>query len=110
MLLRLFYETVAAAASKGIGLCHSESDAASCNPENQKMAERHVMYTRNALCVERILVQSAYSDFPFPAEPLSMDFTLGSDEVQSNSDEEYYWQAVKDTIWCGVLADNYAPH
>lgn len=39
-----------------------------------------------------------------------MDFTLGSDEVHSNSNEDRYWQAVKDSIWRGALADNYAHH
>jgi hypothetical protein len=112
MLLRLFHETIAAAASNGIGLCRSEADAASCKAENKRWLKdtSSPLCTPGMRCVERILMQSVYRDFPFAADPPSMDFTLGSDEVQSNPDEEYYWQAVKDTIWRGVLADNYAPY
>ena len=33
-----------------------------------------------------------------------MDFSLGSDRIRDNSNEEYYWEDVKDTIYRGVLA------
>jgi hypothetical protein len=60
-----------------------------------------IMYIRNSLCVERVFMQLIYREFPLFAKPLSMDFNLGSDESHSNPDEDYYWQAVKDTIWGG---------
>ena len=63
-----------------------------------------VLYTKESLCVEMSVINSVYANWPYAASPPSMDFSLGSDRIRDNPNEEYYWKDVKDTIYRGVLA------
>ena len=104
---RMFHETAAAAASYGIGLCHDYTDRDACKEEIIHLPNRillSVLYTKDSLCVEVILIHSVYAYWPYTASPPSMDFSLGSDRIRDNPNEEYYWEGVKDTIYRGVLA------
>lgn len=106
-LFRMFHETAAAAASYGIGLCHDYTDRDACKEESIHMPDRillSVLYTKDSLCVEMCVINSVYATWPYAASPPSMDFSLGSDRIRDNPNEEYYWEGVKDTIYRGVLA------
>jgi hypothetical protein len=105
-LFRMFHESAAAAASYGLGLCKNYSDQAACDHELTNMPVQtllSVLYTKESLCAEVSLIQSIYWNYPYDSSPPAMDFTLGSDRIHDNPNEEYYWQEVKDTIYRGVL-------
>lgn len=105
-LYRLFRETNAAAASYGIGMCHDYTDQASCREELHNMTSQSMLsvsYTRDALCVELVVISSAYWYLAYPSSPPSMDFSLGSNALHDNPDEAYYWASVRDTIYRGIM-------
>lgn len=92
-LFRMFHETAAAAASYGIGLCHDYTDRDVCKEESIHMPDRvllSVLYTKDSLCVEMSVINSIYANWPYTASPPSMDFSLGSDKIRDNPNEEYY--------------------
>jgi hypothetical protein len=106
-LFRMFHELVAAAASCGIGLCQNYTDTDNCKDETHNMPERtllSILYTKDSLCIELSLIRSAYWNWPYPSSPPALDFSLGSDKIHDNPAEEHYWEAIKYTIYRGVLA------
>ena len=105
-LFRMFHESAAAAASAGLGLCQDYTDPAACDEEELNMPMKtllSVLYTKDSLCVELSVIKSVYWNYPYPSSPPAMDFTLGSNRIRDDPQEEYYWQAVKNTIYRGVL-------
>lgn len=100
-----FHESAGAEAYHGIGVCKEPANQKSCRDEENQMPYMNlltVLYTRNSLCVNGASVKSAYgyaADYTFPT---SMDFSLGSDALHDNPDEEYYWDAVTDRIITAV--------
>lgn len=103
----MFHESAAAAASYGIGLCQDYTDPDNCDNETRNMPERtllSVLYTKDSLCVELSIIKSVYANWPYRSSPPAMDFSLGSDKIHDNPNKEHYWEAMKDTIYRGVLA------
>ena len=92
----IFYETSAAYAGYGYGLCSDYTDRNACKQEQVDMPSDVVMavlYTRTALTVSLSVMKSAY----YLYEPLNrhlLDFSLGYDARSLSADEEDYWDAV----------------
>lgn len=106
-LFRMFHESAAAAASYGIGLCQNYTDEDNCDDETRNLPLRtllSVLYTKDSLCVELSIIKSVYANWPYRSSPPAMDFSLGSDKIHDNPNKEHYWEAMKDTIYRGVLA------
>ena len=91
------YETSAAYAGYGYGLCSDYTDRITCKQEQVDMPSDVVMavlYTRTALTVSLSVMKSAY----YLYEPLDRhlsDFSLGYDARSLSTDEEDYWDAVR---------------
>lgn len=92
----VLYETSAAYAGYGYGLCSDYTDRNACKQEQVDMPSDVVMavlYTRTALTVSLSVIKSAY----YLYEPLDrhlLDFSLGYDARSLSTDEEDYWDAV----------------
>ena len=100
-LFRLIRETAAVQGYYGFGLCQEPFEPAACLDEIRKMDDTNVLtvlYTTQSLCLEVCVMSSAYSIYPYPSEPTSMDFTLGSDAIGESPNDEYYWDAVRKRI------------
>ena len=89
----VLYETNAAYAGYGYGLCSNYTDRNACKGEQSDMPSDVVMailYTRSALTVSLSITKSAY----YLYEPLNrhlVDFSLGYDAQRDGND---YWDAV----------------
>jgi len=105
-IFRLLHESPAAAASYGMRLCRDYTDPNTGDEERRNMPPQAlftVLCTMNSPCIKLTVMNSAYSIWPYPSTPPSMDFTLGSDKIHDNPNDEYYWEAVRDTIMRGML-------
>lgn len=105
-LYRMFRETNAAVASYGIGLCHNWVDDEACSKEVKEMDWADiltVLYTKDALCVETVLIKSAYAYWPRRVLPPTMDFHLGSNVIDEDPDDCTYWSRVNDTVYRGLM-------
>lgn len=93
----VLYETSAAYAGYGYGLCSDYSDKPACKTEQINMPSEVVMavlYTHNVLTVSLSVVKSAY----YLYEPLNrhlLDFDLGYNARSLASNEQDYWNAVR---------------
>ena len=106
-LFRLFRETAAVQGHYGFGLCEKPFQPAACLDEIRKMNSTDVLtifYTRRSLCLEVCVMNSAYSIYPYPSVPTSMDFTLGSDAIREGPNDDYYWEAVRERIVRAIAA------
>lgn len=100
-LFRLFRETAAVQGHYGFGLCQKPFEPDACLDEILKMNDTDILtvvYTRRSLCLEVCAMGSAYSIYPYRSTPTSMDLTLGSDAMNGNPDNAYYWEAVRQRI------------
>jgi hypothetical protein len=100
-LYPLFREPAGAEANYGLGLCQKPFDADDCHDELIKLpfvSVLTVLYTHNALCVEVSDMKSSYAYYACSTIPSSMDFTLGSNALHDNPNEDYYWAAVRERI------------
>ncbi len=92
----LLWQTSAAYAGYGFGLCPSYKDPMACEDEQRKMPEITVMavlYTRTALAVSLSIVWSAYSLWE-PDYRYLIDTELGYD-MKDRYEHEVYWANVK---------------
>ena len=106
-LFRLFRETAAVQGHYGFGLCDTPLDPDTCWDEITKMNDTDILtvvYTRHSLCLEICVMGSAYAIYPYRSVPTSMDLTLGSDALERNPDDEYYWEAVRRRIIAAIAA------
>ena len=93
----VLYETSAAYAGYGYGLCSDYLDKPACKTEQVNMPSEVVMpvlYTHKVLTVSLSIVKSAYYLWEPPYRYLS-DFDLGYDARCLSSDEQDYWNAVR---------------
>lgn len=93
---KVLYETSAAYAGYGYGLCSDYTDPNPCKQEQVDMPSETVMavlYTRTALTVSLSILKSAYYLYE-PLERHLLDFSLGYDARSLSADEEDYWDAV----------------
>lgn len=103
----VLYQTGAAYAGYGFGLCSDYTDRNACKQEQVDMPSDVVMavlYTRTALTVSLSVMKSAY----YLYEPLDrhlLDFSLGYDARCLSADEEDYWDAVESKLE-QILAKN----
>lgn len=92
----MLYQTSAAYAGYGFGLCPSYTDPVACKGEEWDMLPITVMavsYTRTVLTVSLSIVASAYSLWE-PSYRYLIDSELGYD-MRDLLDEEGYWRDVK---------------
>lgn len=91
------YETMAAYAGYGNGLCSNYTDQKACHREQRSMPDDVVMpilYTRNVLTVSLSIMVSAYYLYE-PGHRFLVDFSLGYDARPLRKvNEETYWDAV----------------
>ena len=101
------YETSAAYAGYGLGLCSDYTERNACYQEQVGMPSEVVMavlYTRTVLTVSLSVMKSAY----YLYEPLDrhlLDFSLGYDARTLSADEQDYWDAVGSKLE-EILVDN----
>lgn len=96
----LLYESSAAYAGHGLGLCSDYSNYTACKDEEKRMPGEEIMailYTRSALTVTFSGTKSAYYLWEPPYRHLE-DFSLGHAARHDNPSEEFYWAAVRDRI------------
>ncbi|KAL9107552.1 MAG: hypothetical protein Q9227_007552 [Pyrenula ochraceoflavens] len=89
----LVWETAAAFAGHGFGLCTHPEDTTSCQSEEAGMKEQTVLsvhYSRSALTTSLAILRTA-TDLWEPAYRHREDFSLGHD----SADKDEYWNAVK---------------
>ncbi|KAK4693502.1 hypothetical protein P7C71_g3920, partial [Lecanoromycetidae sp. Uapishka_2] len=92
----IFYETSAAYAGYGYGLCANYKDRETCKHEQQNMPSDVVMavlYTRTVLTVSLSVTKSAYYLYESPQRHIS-NFSLGYNARSQWASEENYWQTV----------------
>ena len=109
--MRMFHETGATAASYRIGLCSNYTDHAGCKEERDRMPLRSIFsiaYTKDSLCAEMARIASAYYVYPYESSPPTMDFNLGSDKLNDNPNERYYWESVRDSVHRAMIT-GFAP-
>jgi len=93
----ILYETSAAYAGYGYGLCSDYTDPAACRNVQQDMGSEVVMavlYTRTALTISFSITKSAYYLYEPDNRHLS-DFTLGYDARTLWAIEGEYWNEVE---------------
>lgn len=93
----VLYETNAAYAGYGYGLCSNYVDRVACKQEQDDMPSDVVMavlYTRTALTVSLSITKSAYYLYE-PVHRLLVDFSLEFDVGHVVSSDTTYWDAVK---------------
>lgn len=96
----ILYETSAAFAGYGYGLCSDYTDRAVCKKAQQDMESDVVMavlYTRTALTVSYSITKSAYYLYESDNRHLS-NFTLGYDARTQWATEEDYWSEVERSL------------
>ncbi len=102
------YETMAAYAGHGLGLCKHYTNKDACQAELQKFNRTNVLavlYTRTALTVAlsgAAVAESLYEYYPSKLE----DFTMGYDALHDNPREEYYWEALRDAIRTPIVRNS----
>ena len=92
----VLYETSAAYAGYGYGLCPEYTDRAACKKEQQDMDSEVVMavlYTSSALTVSFSVVKSAYYLYE-PDHRYLTNFTLGFNARSEWATKEQYWKDV----------------
>ena len=95
----LLYETAAAYAGYGFGLCSNYTEQDLCKEQQQDMPSEDVMavlYTRTALTVSLSVVKSAYYLYE-PINRYLSNFSLGHDALPRTEYEEY-WAAVAEFL------------
>ena len=96
----VFYETSAAYAGYGYGLCSDYTERAACKEEQQDMASEVVMavlYTRTVLTVSFSVMKSAYYLYESDNRYIT-NFTLGYDARSQWTSEENYWLEVAKNV------------
>lgn len=92
----VLYETSAAYAGYGYGLCSDYTDRKACRQEQEDMPSDVVMavlYTRTVLTVSLSVMGSAYYLYEPPYRHL-LDFSLGYDARSLHAADNEYWDAV----------------
>ena len=103
----LLYETSAAYAGYGYGLCHDYLDREGCKKEQDDMTSDVVMavlFTRTVLTVTLSSTSSAYYLFE-PDYRHSSSFDLGYDSTSRQQYEQEYWEAVMSQLE-KIMRDN----
>lgn len=93
---QILYQTSAAYAGYGFGLCSNYEDEVACKDEQRDMPETVVMavlYTRTVLTLSLSKAKSAYSLWE-PSNRYLIFFELGYD-TRNERDENEYWNKVK---------------
>jgi hypothetical protein len=94
------HEASAADAGYGEGLCSHYKDFDRCENEERQMPVREVLtilYTKNALIMYKAPKTQAL-EFYDPPSRGSTYFSLGSNSIHDNPQEEYYWENMKDAV------------
>ncbi|KAI1843511.1 hypothetical protein JX266_010337 [Neoarthrinium moseri] len=94
------WETAAAYAGHGFGLCKHWQDDDACADEGKQMPSETILavhYSRTALTVSLTVISQALWAWEQDYRRVE-NFTLGSDSIKSYPNREDYWTDVKDTI------------
>ena len=92
----ILYETIAAYAGYGNGLCSNYTDSDVCKHEQDDMppeVRMAVLFTSNVLTVSLSIMESAYYLFE-PDYRHLVNFTLGYNARNLEGPDEEYWDAV----------------
>ncbi|KAI0840948.1 hypothetical protein F5Y06DRAFT_308583 [Hypoxylon sp. FL0890] len=96
----ILWETAAAYAGYGLGLCEHWRDVDRCQRETDDMPKINVLvvhYSRTALTTGLVPIRNAVG--AFEPDPLHVEnFTLGSDAISDYLNPEDYWADVKDVL------------
>lgn len=96
----LIWETAAAYAGYGFGMCEHWRDESRCWDEESKLPDTTVLgvhYSSNALTVSLAKVQTAFSTWE-PNYRRIENFTLGSDAISRYPSSNDYWAEIKRTL------------
>jgi hypothetical protein len=110
MFKPLFWETSAAYAGYGLGLCEHYKNKTSCDAEDRAHPEEHVLavhYSRAALGSSLAVLWDAAA----LSEPDLLhleDFTLGRDAVKDYPSPEEYWDNVRRGLLRPMVENPYA--
>ncbi|KAI9855694.1 MAG: hypothetical protein M1813_009656 [Trichoglossum hirsutum] len=108
----LFWETAAAYAGHGFGLCEHYTDPEACAAEEERMRLESILavhYSRNALTTS-LVVMSAATALWEPDYRHIEDFTLGYDAISGDESEEKYWNAVRDGLQALMIQHKHYEH
>ncbi|KAI1409643.1 hypothetical protein F5Y13DRAFT_169735 [Hypoxylon sp. FL1857] len=96
----ILWETAAAYAGYGLGLCEHWQDEERCQEETHNLPHIDLLaihYSRTALTTGLVPVKTAVG--AFEPDPLHVEnFTLGSDAIENYLNPEDYWAGVKDVL------------
>jgi hypothetical protein len=98
--LPILWESAAAYAGYGLGICEHWQDEDRCREEEEEMPDNTVLavhYSRNALTVSLAKISAAVATFE-PDYRRVENFTLGFDAISGYPNPEDYWADVKRTL------------
>jgi len=96
----VFWETAAAYAGHGFGLCEHYTDPETCAAEEESMPSESVFavhYSRTALTTSLVVMKTALALWE-PDYRHTENFALGFDAIGDDKNEEKYWDAVRDEL------------
>ncbi|EPE30831.1 hypothetical protein GLAREA_03798 [Glarea lozoyensis ATCC 20868] len=96
----IFWETAAAYAGHGFGMCKHWQDEDRCRDEDLKLPDTTVLsvhYSQNALTVSLAEIQTVFSTWE-PNYRRVENFTLGSNAISGYSSLNEYWADVRGTL------------
>jgi hypothetical protein len=96
----IFWETGAAYAGHGFGMCKHWRDEDRCEDEEMKLPDTTVLsvhYNQNALTVSLARIQTVFSTWE-PNYRRVENFTLGSNAISGYSSLKEYWADVRGTL------------
>jgi hypothetical protein len=97
------HSTIAAYAGNGRGLCANYTMVDECREEERRIPQTYILaisYTHKSLTASQTLLSDAYK---LEESPAVEDLTLGYDARHDNSNEDFYWEKVRDTIRSPVV-------
>jgi hypothetical protein len=110
MFKPIFWETSAAYAGYGLGLCEHYKDKAACDSEDKARHQTDVLavhYSRGALASSLAVLYEATSIFEPDLLHLE-DFTLGKDAAKDFPSPEQYWEDVRQALLRPMVKNPYA--
>jgi hypothetical protein len=105
----VFWETAAAYAGYGFGLCEHYADPEVCADEEQRMETESILavhYSKTALMTSLAVMKTAASVWE-PDYRRMEDFTLGHDTIGDGEGEEEYWDAVRVSLQALMVRHKY---
>lgn len=105
------WETSAAFAGYGFGLCENYKNETACNAEfyYNSTSIMAVHYSRSALTASLPTLYSATHLYRESAFDRRDDFSLGSDAIAKYRNPEQYWKAVRDLL-LDLMTTSYSPN